>query len=438
MSRVGGNQINASSFSARFGEHPVFLLVKKYLTEAATLREKAQVQVLSRPDASGKRYLKTVVDGGIHFKLEAEMCARYTRALKRTLDQRPKIRTRKTGPVGPDLDWSVIYSNVPITIFHDPSEKRGSDYFGAGWPEEEGRLLFPADDDRLKLNTSGFRQHACAVGCVETHMMGPEEVRLWTQWAFRNGIHYSGERGYVRTKSTQAWSEDMSVNSFRQLKEFGFTAKHSRSEWARMRRAARRGKRNALIGATPVERLFVTRYRLTSNQIAEQWHKCEPMPRFQDFKQSLDKVITLFPRKCRLELSPIVYRSLKRIYSRPEKIVSGKLWFKPEIDLRYVLEVKSPPKKRIYQESTLFLRKGARVHEHGVEGVRTLLHTTIPRIERGTNPDYVTWSGTTRWDDPYWKRVGFTNRDVDFDFDEPSDRTDLGEAQYTPTLAWEW
>lgn len=392
MFRVRGNKINASDF-ARPNEHPCLTVIREAFEESERILKDSQVQVLGRPARDGSRKLKTTVDRGKFYKLEQSLNKAYYVQLKRALDQRPKIRTRKTGPVGPDLDWSVIYSDVPVTIFHDPKLKFGSDYFGAQDPKEEGRAIFPYDSYRSRLNAAtSFHFSGSKERCVETHAMGPEEVRLWTQWAYRNGIHFSGERGYVRTSSSHAWTTDMAVNAFRELKARGALRSHIRTPEARIRRAARRGARDALIGTVPAERLFVTRYSLSSKQIRENWFRLDPRPSFKAYKESLDKNITLFPRRCRATIPGIVFKALKRLYEKPVK-VSGNYWFKPVEDLRYVLKVPQPPKRGAYYRPRE-TRAGSLVFSHiDNEDYGDILSSTIPRVTRDSNSSaWVDWA----------------------------------------------
>lgn len=387
MPRVCGKVSPDVSFRERFGVHPVLQVLEEFYHESEKVREKAKVRVLGRPDANGTRKYRSSTDYGSLFKGEQEINSRVKRKMKKVLETRPKIRTRKTGPVGPDLDWSVIYSDVPITMFHSPDKKRGSDYFGAGHPTEEGHMLFPYDEYRLKINTSGFRNHATKPGCVETHAMGPLEVRLWTQWAYRNGVHFSGERGYNRTKNSAEYSADMQINAFKQLKDEGFIPQHSRSSVAKIRRAARQGCKRALISPIPASRLFETRYRLSAKQIRQNWRTSLSEGHsigFKAYQSSIERGISLSVRKYHGSIPAIIFATLKKLYSCPVKIWPDKPWFvsdKVTNDLRYTLTVHTPCKRRYYYSKDVILRPGAVINSTVSEDYDNPL-STIPRISR--------------------------------------------------------
>lgn len=298
--------------------------------------------------------------------------------------QRPLLRTRTQGVVGPDPDFSVRESDLPRSWVY------------ALFPNRE--LLAPSHT--WGPDNAQVAEH----DCHGTYSLTDDQVKLWTRVAHTFGIEYKGDRGYQAPPGflkklgtyynprTGAYVRGESSLNFPEKKVLGLIPKHRRSDVAKIRRAARRGVREAVIGSIPAERLFVTRYRLSAKEMRDEWFRLTPRPLFRDFKQSVGKNITLFPRKCRMTIPGIVYRSLKRIYSNPKRV--GKVWFsKPEEDLKYVLEVRQPPKE---VSRRILLRKGAIVRSHpGNQAYGNIYASTIPVVNRYDDHDWITWEGRT-------------------------------------------
>jgi hypothetical protein len=238
--------------------------------------------------------------------------------------------------------------------------------------------IFPSAPRAIK----GFEPMHVNHGCVSTCYMQEEHVRRWTRLAYEFGVEFDGEFGYKLPK-TQKRSE----LTFRQKKVAGFIPSHRRSDLAKLRRAARRGKREVFVKPLPAERLFATRYRLSAKDRRIAWWSLEPGERvpFRDFQSSCERGICLSAKGCRSPVPGIVFKALKRLYEKPERFLPDQLWFsKPVSDLKYILEVPSIPVKR--QESRVRLKAGSliRTYRSDVDrpGIPSIYNSTIPRVSR--------------------------------------------------------
>jgi hypothetical protein len=347
MSRVSGNVINASNFPP-VREHPVY----QFLVGSST------TDYGSRDFSRKER--------------------RNSAKLKKALDSRPKIRTRLTGPVGPELDWSIIYSDVAVDMIRGP--------ISAG-ARSHGRYdifpFLPASDPEYRKScesTLALHRH------IPTFAMQPEHIARWTQWARDHHVHYHGERGYKFGRESE-YSSEFNRKLFRNLKKIkGVIPCHRRSEAAKICRAARRGARDCLIQTRPADRLFTTRYRLSASKTREAFWTYRSNGGtlgFQEYRSTvIGRGITLFPPRCHSVVPNIVFRALKRLYSRPVKVVNQRPWFKPDVDLAYTLSVSLPPNRR----SSFLLKRGALIRTYRAEvdrpGLSSIYNSTIPRISR--------------------------------------------------------
>lgn len=366
--------------------------------------------------------------------MEHEVARLCHRGLRRALESRPTIRTRLSGVVGPEPDWSVIYSDLSRYIFNERNGKRffnsavlRTDLVGpldrdGSFPTWRGRLLFPKTVEETL--TGHETLHTC--------FMDRQAVLDWTEFAHLNGVEFHGKRGY-RMPGTNLDP----IGAFRRLRREGYYSRHKRSNYARITRSARRGKSEALISPMPVERLFVTRPVLPMKEIRKGWYYNNPNKlRWKEFLALQEKAITLFPKQCRSPIPGIVYGSLKKIYSKPQRFSEVRPWFsKVDEDLKYVLQL--TPTKQITRK--FLLRKGAIIKTHRLDlELRTadLLHSTIPRVRAG-DPRFKHWD---------WKLNAFDNTlhtsvpedyYVDSDIDSPPYEGGLADSWDDPTEFFE-
>jgi len=131
----------------------------------------------------------------------------------RTLrNQRPLLRTRKSGIVGPELDWSVRESDLPMEFIYlmNPGDSEGN------FAGRHGRMPFPpfipsgvrprtgTRYDRYLYSESSYRHNPYA----STWLMSDDQVRQWTIVAHSLGVRFQGDRGYTRPpKSTRLTPE---------------------------------------------------------------------------------------------------------------------------------------------------------------------------------------------------------------------------------------
>jgi len=392
MSRVRGNEPSVFPPVRGIGvpeEHPITKILADLHESWLAQRYKCEVtRTFYVPDPNDEtRSLlrnKVSVDYGLLYKATRAFGARAHRTLQAAINKRPLIRNRTSGVVGPELDWSVVYSDVPFSLFHRPGAKYGEDYFGTGLRTSGSNYrIFPEDPNRVHREYG--RLHASKHGCVITHMMTIENVIEWTSWAHRNNVHYHGNRGYVRVNREHVIdaSLDDPKYLFQVRKHLGLIKSHGRSDLAKIRRSARRGKLLYTV-KKPVPDLFVNRPILSAKHARESWVAQGSNGSLSRFKLEIPTCKALFPERCRTQVPTIVFRSLKRIYSGP---VRAQPWFvtKPEKDLKLAFKADFPPVKakfgalRAIEYSYSKLRVAHR-YPPSQAAMPDILRTTIPRL----------------------------------------------------------
>jgi hypothetical protein len=103
----------------------------------------------------------------------------YTDVVKLRKQRKPN-RPRKTGVVGPELDWEVIYSHVPFKALQR--------YFVAHQFSNLSRM-FPRNG-----------VYHSPKGCIHTSGMRRAHIAAWTRFCYANKIEYSGTNGYLFPK----------------------------------------------------------------------------------------------------------------------------------------------------------------------------------------------------------------------------------------------
>lgn len=303
--------------------------------------------------------------------------------LQKTLDSRPKIRTRKTGRVGPELDWSVVYSDVPVDLV--------AGYVNRG-SRSHGRYdIFPFLHDSDPYYEKSTKSTLAKHRCIPTFAMQAHNVALWTEFAMKHCVSFHGERGYSWKRfPDSSQSPEDGLEFFRQLKISGLTSRHRRSDTAKIRRGANRGVREALVEGRSPASLFVRRYAFSAKEMRRKWGCLKPYERpcFKDFKGSCETVLTLFPKGHRRVIPPIVFSSLRRIYSRScVTRPSDFPWFsKVTNDLKYTLEVPQPPKR--FVPPSRILRKGAIVQEYDFPSTMSTIPTLNSDLLDGLDLEY--------------------------------------------------
>lgn len=288
--------------------------------------------------------------------------------------RRPSIRPRTSGPVGPELDWSVVNSDLSFKMLKHLVPGGKNAYH-----------LFPT----APRNVETFEPMHTNHGCVSTCYMQEVHVRRWTRLAHELGVEFSGKFGY-KLPSVPNHRE----LTFRQKKVMGFIPQHSRSEYSRIRRAARRGQKSALIGELPQQSLFKTSYRLSCKETRRRYFidvVNGPLRGKMGFKAYRDQFVgtglTLSAKGCYGVVPNIVFRSLRAIYSKSS--LEERPWFsKPDSDLKTVLQVPQVPSKhrtRLVSNRLRLIKSYENTLGDWISP--DTLFSTVPRVNRFNHPE---------------------------------------------------
>lgn len=228
------------------------------------------------------------------------------RDLKRALDSRPKIRTRKNGLVGPEPDWSVVYSDLPMDLVYrlNPGNGGGNEAYYHGKMAHEP--LIPEPLSRTGLTWGRINRNA------EVELFDLKEILNWTRIAHASGVCFKGERGYSLSKAL--WKEPLPewVNHYDYLMN---RPVHRRSCVSKINRARLRRVRE---GNYKFPSTIPLRVRLPSCKVMRKDWQQSFGPRtvsFQDFKKASKPSLHMwFPHVTKP--SNLVIESLIRIYSR--------------------------------------------------------------------------------------------------------------------------
>lgn len=412
MTRDRGYEPSAlPSFLQRPEDHPVAQHYAECTLKAQAFARTKCDETLShfRPDINR---IITRSNPGFDYLWQSKRDIWFKTKIKTALNKRPEIRPRQKGLVGPELDWSVVYSDVSRWIFCNRANAyRNNPVFRTNIEGPFGRIGSHPTFQGIELFPSG-PEGSSAHECYHTAYMGLEQIRAWTAFAHLNNVHFSKSRGYhIPGLVTDR------LELFKRSKAMDLLPKHKRSEAAKIRRAARRGLQTAY--EQPIKQVLITRYRFGVNQIKREWIKTPSSnrPLFKDYLREFPnpRVLTLNLKGSRLPMTGFLHKTLVKLFSRKE-IFYDNSWFpqvvqvsQPDKDLKFQLQFRPPPvKAKIRQLNAFFFPKGTVLKES--LGDWDIPHSTIPEMNFST------------WDYPGFKvrevrlhngrRVGFTTEDI--------------------------
>jgi len=252
----------------------------------------------------------------------------------------PDIRPRKSGPVGPELDFSIWFAQIP----HDEVGKRGL------FPTRELRSLIPRGGGRKPRGykwTEKYTLHSQ----VETLWGGLEGVQLWTEFAMKHGIQFDGTYRYKFPGKKSGGT--LRKQTFERLKSLGLIPHGVRSEAARIRRAARR--------PVPAERRDAPVFRprsfdplpvvrsISASKMRENWWRGGHQCRWSEYRttQVVQPVLRLFDGKRHLSEPPtIVLKAIFKLYdpARIRLYKEGKATVTTAEAPRWIVPPKEVPK----------------------------------------------------------------------------------------------
>lgn len=261
-------------------------------------------------------------------------------------DNSPKIRERTSGPVGPELDYSILYARIPQRDW----VRSAGDGVKAGYRPVLTSDITGCKIDLVRSSRDIFALH----GHVETVTLNEEGIRRWTEHAQRMGIRFSGDYEYILPGKRTAHKyrkEDFDI-----LKSKGLIPSGGRSREARLRRRESRRENDWLSAArksSPLEikEPLVVRSSKSARALASSWWRSHPRVKWSVYRSSqvIDPVLTLWPKAMRRQVSPIVERAVQKIYSRVEYVPKDVLTFgketqRPQVSLTpFSWRVPEPP-----------------------------------------------------------------------------------------------
>jgi hypothetical protein len=247
---------------------------------------------------------------------------------------RPKVfRSRETGIVGPEPDWGVLYSNIPINTLKK--------YFDV-LDFSDMSFLFPRN---------GVYQSP--KGMVHTSGMTAKHVAAWTNFAHRHGVMFSGKNGYT-------FPSDVKKVGFKTNKRGHFVTHRHRSN----------AERKTGINARPL-----TYEKSTSAELRKAWFHAKERTKFSEFVKSHKCVYpTLHSRLGSSRPPALVLEALQKIYSRTE--YDKPLTLQWETGFK---ETKKPPTKEDKRKEYALRMTD---HERSFQSITARLSNAIHDVEK--------------------------------------------------------
>jgi len=247
------------------------------------------------------------------------------KAIIRLLKEAPKIRTRKSGPirVQDGVDYSIRYARVGGRVsfqqkYHELLDIEHSHKFENMKYEEH---LIP----RLRGEFHPYAMH----NCIQLLTLNDEGCRLWTEYAERNRIQYSGDYEYIFPSRRNA--HRLGVAFFRDAKDRGEIPCAKRSREAGLRRAQRRRAKKPVLrkGWMPIhlDEPVAVRPSTSAASTRAGWRARSGLT-WREYQSGVDRkpILSLvLPRNRPAPVAQIVLDAINRIYSRTVPVESGVL-----------------------------------------------------------------------------------------------------------------
>lgn len=206
---------------------------------------------------------------------------------KHLRDRRPLIRPRTQGLVGPEVDWSVRESDLPMEFIYlmNPGDPNAGNFAGI-----HGRMeLPPLIPSRVRPRTGNpsFDKHEYLENSyrvpkmASTWLMTDEQVRQWTRTANALGVRFQGARGYTRPighKLTSAVIEN--------IKRYLMISRLPRGRSALLRfKKLRKKVRQFDSFESDQPHIAVRSFSLSHREICRRWYDGHSHIRFSVFKE---------------------------------------------------------------------------------------------------------------------------------------------------------
>jgi hypothetical protein len=267
-------------------------------------------------------------------------------------DYIPVPPSRTGGPVGPDIDWSVRARNMPIIFIKQMKHmavhisfngrKVYQDYFNILFTNRE----FVPPNKRPK------------VGCSPTFHWTDHQVKTWTKLAHYIGVHYHGKRDYTFPKGTLGkavkgsyYRENKPWPLFRSdgtdhMPFFPHPPKvgRKRSEFARISRALSKVHKGDIC-PIDVSKVLLQRRVLPRKRINRLYHESDRTVSAREFREAIPYCLSVSIGPP-MQVSPIVRRALRNMFSRVTKFEPVKSWFTEE-PVKAPITFPIPPNRKV-------------------------------------------------------------------------------------------
>lgn len=246
------------------------------------------------------------------------------RLITRILLDLPYKRPRTSGPVGPELDYSVWFSIIPISQVAGNGPLSQSELY---WFRKHAGQEFVAPNWDKKC----LHNHVNMVNLVESAIAG------WTKWAMAHNVRFDGDRKYIfpGRRTLHKWRK----HDFVEAKSNGNVPCEIRSHSSRRRRAEKRrlNKRDPVKkGNRAKPQPMILSYRPVSTHAAlrRSWINTKDRPSWKDFLASCEKRLVLQTRHGPVAVdSHYVYSAIRRLHQN-EVVDKGKSTFPvPNLEL---------------------------------------------------------------------------------------------------------
>jgi len=241
----------------------------------------------------------------------------------------PQFPTRKGGIVGPEMDHSVKARNMPIIFIKQMIDK-------TRYIQVKGRFIYREILDVLFQADREFHHPSLRpkVGCYPTFNWTDFQVKTWTDFAHKMGIHFSGLTEYSFPKGCLGIARGGSYypsktpwprpGDERKLVPFFFRS-GKRSESSRIMRSL---KRIAKLEVRPVDfkDVLVKRRIYSRREINRLFYNQTDVKSIREFRESIPYCLSVNIGPP-MQVSTIVKRSIRNLATRAKKFEPSLPWF---------------------------------------------------------------------------------------------------------------
>lgn len=288
-------------------------------------------------------------------------------------------RPRESGIVGPEPDYSVRTSYIPVGLFHTLLRwigKQRTYQIFSGYSQIQ-RDLSPAESAKYRP-PKGFM--SMNLNWTDS------QVKAWTKMAHLCGITYVGKQHYNVPKALLGyWRGGTHYHNPmpREWHKLGPYAdltlplkkRHPRSEKRRIGRSLERSVKEVIVKPLPLQSVLGLRKIYTKREIDRMYQRDMPI---SQFRESIPTCLSIRFGKPR-QVPQIVLESLRRIYSTPQKFLHDLSWLVPKGKEPVVkLTMKAAPTREAVKKKVRLIAHLERTEKGGLFRA---MATTSSRLE---------------------------------------------------------